>query len=668
MPWLENGLKTDFKNGIDEASIPEREHHFGSNRKEKLRVKTFWELVWETLDDLILKILVVAGIASIIINLIMEEEKALAWIEGFAILVAVVIVVLVTVFNDMKKEREFQKLNEEAEKGKKISIIRNGEEREGLNIQDVQAGDVIKLKSGMEIAGDGVVIEGFSLAIDESSMTGETKKMNKNTLEYCRKKVKQMRAKKGVEKLGHHDVPSPVLLAGTKVLTGTGSMVVITVGPNSSIGKIKEIMSSGEDELTPLQMKLEKIARDIGWFGLISAVIIFVVLLLRLIIESSIDGWGEEDAIHYVREILEYFIIAITILVVAIPEGLPLAVTLSLAFSVNKMMDDKNLVRRLQACETMGGANIICSDKTGTLTRNEMYLTHYWNTKEREIFNAEKNEALNFNTFMEKESQEIFKNTIILNSLDDPTKKEGNPTEMAILKYMHASGVDVVNYRNQFKVDFQANFSSDRKRMSTIMQVNGEHYAFMKGASEYVMEISDQYRDLETGEIVNIDYKLKNDMENAITHMAEKALRTIGMAYKKVDFESIDVENANEHGVFAYEEGGWILVGFCGIKDIIRAEVPNSIRKCHGAGIQVKMVTGDNRITAKAIAKEIGIITPENEKTAIVMEGPEFLRLVGGVVCKNCLDKEKCECVANERELKKPENKGKQIRKDTIKN
>lgn len=207
-------------------------------------------------------------------------------------------------------------------------------------------------------------------------MTGETKPMKKEPLEHCLAKKKELE-KNGVDKLDHHDIPSIILMAGTKVLTGNGLMIVINVGKNSSIGKIQEIMTS-EDELTPLQLKLEKIARDIGIFGLISALIIFVVLIIRMLVEGGQNDWADGSS-YYIKEVLSYFLIAMTILVVAIPEGLPLAVTLSLAVSVGKMMKDNNLVRRLQACETMGGANIICSDKTGTLTKNEMEVTNLWN-------------------------------------------------------------------------------------------------------------------------------------------------------------------------------------------------------------------------------------------------------------------------------------------------
>lgn len=220
--------------------------------------------------------------------MIMEEhERHIAWIEGTAILVSVAIVVLVNVFNDMKKEREFQKLNEMAESGKKVAIIRDGVEDDSGKPEAVLVGDLVTLKSGMEVAGDGYVLQGYSLALDESSMTGETKPMTKNSLANCLAKKQVLIKEKGPTKLAHHDCPSPIILSGTKVLSGTGQMIVINVGKNSAIGKIKDIMESGEEELTPLQLKLEKIARDIGWFGLTSASIIFIALLLRFVIENS---------------------------------------------------------------------------------------------------------------------------------------------------------------------------------------------------------------------------------------------------------------------------------------------------------------------------------------------------------------------------------------------
>jgi len=324
-----------------------------------------------------------------------------------------------------------------------VSVIRDGKLNNEMAIQDVECGDLLLLKGGMEIPGDGVVIHANSIQIDESSLTGETAPMPKNCFSECwRKKEKEVSSGRPLKM---HSVPSIIVLSGTKVLTGTGKMIVTAVGKNSTIGQIEEHLK-GEDEMTPLQMKLEKIARDIGIFGFIAAVLIFLVLSIRLIVEESQDGW-DEDAGEYFKKFLDYLLIAIAILIVAIPEGLPLAVTLSLAFSVNKMAEDQNLVRKMQACETMGGANIICSDKTGTLTRNEMYWTHFWNGKEYSIFEATTNKCLPFSEFTSKTAEPFYLNTVILNSKEDPKENLGNPTEMALLKYFHLQDIDVVDYR-----------------------------------------------------------------------------------------------------------------------------------------------------------------------------------------------------------------------------
>ena len=691
--WMVRGFKTDLVRGIDQATIPARVEKYTDNRKEIIIPKTWCYFAWDALKDFLLRILIVAGCASIIIDMIMNEhEREIAWIEGFAILLAVAIIVIVTATNNLKKEKEFLKLNEEAESGKVITIIRNGSPMENVSIEEVLVGDVVLLKSGMENPADAILIEGFSIQMDESSVTGESKPMGKLVLEDCLAKKDQALTKLKGGKLGHHDVPSPVILAGTKVLNGTGKMLVINVGKYSAIGKIKDIVESGEEELTPLQLKLEKIARDISYFGLSAAVLLFTVLIIRWVIEESLKnkiaydehgvpildingyavmttGWKSKPAIRQVDYVLQALLMSITVLVVAIPEGLPLAVTLSLAFSVGKMMEENNLVRKLEACETMGGANIICSDKTGTLTKNEMYFTHFWCGNEHQVYDSVKSQNLPFDQFMHPQAQQIFVQTLALNSLEDPNAKRGNPTEMALLKYAHGNGVDVIQMRDQFKKFFQATFSSDRKRMSTVIQMpDGNHIAFIKGASEFIMKISDNFHNIETNQIMPITYEMKQTLEKVIEGMANKALRTIGLAYKVVYPGREPIDSPDEHGVHEYEKGGFNLIGICGIKDVIRPEVPDSIVKCHRAGINVKMVTGDNKITATAIAREVGIITPENEKRAIVLEGPEFLRRIEGICCENCRDKEKCDCVKNEDELKKEGNEGKKVIRHGIKN
>ena len=671
--WLINSLKTSTTSGISENSIPVREEKYGSNRKTIVLPKTWCQFAIEALEDFMLRILIVAGIVSIIVDQIMHpEDRAIAWIEGFAILLAVTIIVIVTASSNLTQEREFISLNIKAEAGKVVTIIRSGIQLEDMNIDDVQVGDLVSIKSGMENPADAIVVEGFSVLIDESSVTGESKPMTKCSLQECQVKLVNWTKKNPDKTLKLHDIPSPVILAGTKILNGSGKMLIINVGPYSAIGKIKEIVESAEEELTPLQMKLENIARDISFFGLGAAVLLFVVLILRWVIESSIATptvWSTQPAVWHVNVVLQALLMGITVLVVAIPEGLPLAVMLSLSFSVGKMMEENNLVRKLEACETMGSANIICSDKTGTLTKNEMFFTDFWCGSEHQVYDSIKGQILAIDNFVHEKARDLFLDTLILNSLEDPNLKKGNPTEMALLKYAKDAGVDVLARRNAVPKLFQATFSSDRKRMSTILKLeNGNTYVFIKGASEFIIEISDFFHNLETNVSASLTTDQKSVCEKVIETMAKKALRTIGLAYKQINLDQVSLDSPDEHGIHEYEKSGFQLIGICGIKDVIRPEVPASIIKCYAAGIQVKMVTGDNKLTAYAIAKEVGIINPSNEKYAIVMEGPEFLRQIGGICCDNCRDKNACDCVKNEEELKIKGNEDKKIKKDSIKN
>jgi Ca2+ transporting ATPase len=667
--WLVNGLKTSAEEGINTASTPAREEVYGNNKKKVIAAKTFWFFVEECLEDRLLRVLIIAGIFSMMIDVIMAEpsQRSHAWIEGFAILLAVILITVVTALNNLKKEKEFRKLNDEAEKGKFITLVRNGQVLPDQSIESVLVGDLVVIRSGMENPGDAIVIEGFSIQMDESSMTGESDPMIKDTLENCLAKKEEILKKNPNKKLEHHDLPSPVVIAGTKVLSGSGKMLIVAVGPRSSIGKINQLIQGNEDELTPLQLKLEKMARDIGTFGTLAAIVLILALVIRWGVENSLNdgsGWKSTPVLVQVHSVLTFVLMGVAILVMAIPEGLPLAVTLSLAYSVGKMMDEKNLVRKLEACETMGGANIICSDKTGTLTKNEMYLTHFWSGSEVGVYNTVKETYFNYKEFIaSKETQDLFVNTIVLNSLEDPTAKRGNPTEMAMLKYLHGCGVEVLKLRASFKSRFQATFTSDRKRMSTVVDFNGKTYVFIKGASEYILELSDSLLNLKDNKTQKIDKGVKTNIEAAIESMAKKALRTIGVAFKEVKFEELNMD-AGERGIFDWEKSGFTLVGVCGIKDVIRPEVPGSIEKCRTAGIDVKMVTGDNKITAEAIAREIGIIRDQDGGTKLVMEGPEFLRLIGGVIQ---VDDDNVEVGKDDEKAPlKPKEGGK--KRDTIKN
>lgn len=279
-------------------------------------------------------------------------------------IIAVIIVSSVTAINDLQKQKQFADLNNVADSKKVLNVIRDGKTLE-IHQSEVMVGDLVLLREGMQLPADGLLVKESEVLCDESAMTGETDPLKKETMIGCISKRDQIIAEGGKNSASHHDVPSPIVMSGTKVLCGEGMFLVLLVGENTCEGKIGVLLRQGGVEVTPLQQKLETIANDIGKFGLISAILIFFILILRFTIERIIDNNFETK---HIIEILKFFILGVAVIVMAIPEGLPLSVTISLAFSVKRMLNDMNLVRKLQACETMGGANMICSDKTGTLT------------------------------------------------------------------------------------------------------------------------------------------------------------------------------------------------------------------------------------------------------------------------------------------------------------
>lgn len=640
--YLFEKLKTSEEKGIDSSTIQSRLEAFGTNRPPMVPVKGFCVLFVEALNDLTLIILMIAAVISIGVNMITEaDHRETAWIEGFAILCAVFISAGVQAFQDAQREKKFAELNEKAAAEQHVQVIRDGKIID-INPSDCVVGDIVKVNGGDAVAGDSILIKGQSVQCDESSMTGESDALEKAGLAECIKKKEEIVESGQANTADIHEVPSPILLSGTNIQNGQGLMLVIAVGDLSSIGKIRKTLTDKADDQTPLQKKLHKIANDIGWFGLIAAIITLFIMIGRAFIDAIRKSkWSGDET----KMIVEGFLIAVTVLVVAIPEGLPLAVTISLAFSVKKMLKEGNLVRKLHACETMGGAHYICSDKTGTLTLNKMYMIRFWNMEPRVtyeekettdpetgIINYQRN-PLPYDDWVSEENKDIFHNVLLVNSNSDPAKKKGNnATDLAVTRYLHMGGKGMYapSMRKQFPpISFEP-FNSSRKRMSTFIEDSqGKKIMLIKGASEIIVNSCEKLHDLKTGDIIPIDEAVRQEIEEAIEGFAKTALRTIGLAYKYTD--EYDNTKKDEHGVLEVESEGLTLIGIAGIRDVLRPEVPNAVKNCHTAGIQVKMVTGDNKETAKAIAVDCGIIPKGHlitEKT--VMLGKDFFEEVDG--------------------------------------
>ncbi|KNC50881.1 calcium-transporting ATPase PAT1 [Thecamonas trahens ATCC 50062] len=614
-----NALGTDLHRGIDVSTIPSRRERFGANRLPEAPTKSFLELCYETLQDFILILLIVAAIVSLILGVtVASHDGAAGWIEGAAILVAVTLVVMVTALNDYKKEQQFQKLNKQKD-DKSVKVLRSGSESaQSISVFDVVVGDLLQLSTGDIVPVDGLYVSGNSCAADESGQTGEP--------DLC-----------------HKNKHNPFFISGSKIKEGDAVMLVTCVGMDSHNGRaVMALRVPPED--TPLQKQLDKLAKDIGKLGMFAAVILFIVLSVKFFI-MQVDK-GKKIDNEALELMTEYIITSITIVVVAVPEGLPLAVTIALAYSMVKMLKDQNLVRKLAACETMGRATVICSDKTGTLTRNEMTVVDGWIAGESLAGIDSADDALlakkvkDWSVGPKAEGVEgtlLFKilQGININSSAAEVSVEskegggsklewtGSTTEQALLKFTRQVRGSLPDYRAmREEADSSGSkvkafpFSSKRKRSSYVVRLsNGMYRHYVKGASEMVLAECVSYLDA-SGNVRRLTPEIRSELEAKIGNMAQHALRTICLAYK--DLAMPPADNWDEEDISES-----VVIGITGIHDVIRPEVPQSVLDCQKAGIVVRMVTGDNIDTARAIAVECNIYDPDLDTA---LEGPDFAK------------------------------------------
>ncbi|XP_067913415.1 plasma membrane calcium-transporting ATPase 1-like isoform X2 [Heterodontus francisci] len=674
-------LKTSPVEGLsgNPADLDKRKLIFGQNFIPPKKAKTFLQLVWEALQDVTLIILEIAAIISLGLSFYRppggdselcgehtggedEGEAEAGWIEGAAILLSVICVVLVTAFNDWSKEKQFRGLQSRIEQEQKFTVIRKGQVIQ-IPVAEIVTGDIAQIKYGDLLPADGILIQGNDLKIDESSLTGESDHV-----------------KKSLEK-------DPMLLSGTHVMEGSGRILVTAVGLNSQTGIIFTLLGAGSDEeekknkkakaqdgvaleIQPLkseeggdleerekkksnipkkeksvlQGKLTKLAVQIGKAGLLMSAVTVIILVLFFVIDTfGIQGrpWLADCTPIYIQYFVKFFIIGVTVLVVAVPEGLPLAVTISLAYSVKKMMKDNNLVRHLDACETMGNATAICSDKTGTLTMNRMTVVQSYigETHYRQIPTAD---AL-LPKVLERIVNGIAVNSAYTTKILPPEKEGGlprhvgNKTECALLGFVLDLKQDYQAVRNEIpeeKLYKVYTFNSARKSMSTVLKnVDGSFRMYSKGASEIILRKCTKLL-TKNGDVTVFKVRDRDEMvKKVIEPMACEGLRTICLAYR--DFVK-EPEWDNENEILS----DLTCITVVGIEDPVRPEVPDAILKCQRAGITVRMVTGDNINTARAIATKCGIIHPGED--FLCLEGKEFNRLIRnekGEVEQDRLDK-----------------------------
>lgn len=609
---LISAVNTDAQHGLSEEEehdgFRDRKLEFDENVYPVKPMKSLLKLWLEALGDTMLIILMVLAVISIVLGLAFPEtpdERKYGWIEGVAILAAVAIVSSVAAINDYQKELKFRELSKQSNQIE-IKTIRFGK-NVNVMIDHILVGDIVELESGDQVPADGLLIEGFDLRVDESVMTGEPDAVKKSAAD-------------------------PFLLSGCQVAEGCGKMLVTSVGVNSEWGKtLAKLTSDDEDEQTPLEEKLDGLAALIGKAGVGFAVATFLVLAAGWLIKKIISVRNKTDHFAWsdISTVVRFAVIAVTIVVVAVPEGLPLAVTISLAYSVKKMMKDNNLVRHLAACETMGGATNICSDKTGTLTLNEMRVVKC------QIAGVKYFDDMPHSSDINSKVSALLSEGISVNSkanLADPkpdSNKEyevqGNKTEAAMLIMLKEMGINYKEIRDDFehnrRIRIVYTFSSKMKRMGCIVENDKKEVVLhSKGASEIILGLCTKYLNDDGTTSPMTDAK-KTEFGNTIEELARTGLRTLGIAYKKIDSNSGVVEE--EWHERELMEQDLTLIGIVGIKDPLRKEVVDAVAQCKRSGIFVRMVTGDNILTAQHIARECGIL----DDNGIAMEGPDFRKL-----------------------------------------
>eukprot|EP00250_Pteridium_aquilinum_P007109 c16899_g1_i1 orf=599-3622(-) len=561
-----------------EVDIKERIDEFGPNKYDEQPARGYLLYLLDACKDLTLVILAVCAVVALAVG-IPTEGISQGWYDGVGILASVVLVVFITATSDYRQSLQFQVLEKEKKKIE-VEVVRSGI-RMKISIYDLVVGDVVYLSTGDRVPADGLFVSGYSLEINQSSLTGESE---------CA--------------LPSHE--KPFLFAGTMVHNGSGKMLVTAVGMRTEWGKLMSKLSEGGENETPLQVRLNGVATIVGKIGLIFALLTFFVLMLRFFIARFAEGF-KHWSMEYLLDIVNYFAIAVTILVVAVPEGLPLAVTLSLAYAMKQMMDDMALVRNLAACETMGSATYICSDKTGTLTTNQMVVV--------KVYCAGHNsDAEHLHTKLFEMALELLIENLFLNTsgdvvkLGDQNKVYGSPTEAAILHFGLSLGGQYSEVKSNCETVKVAPFSSFEKKMSVLVKrADGKYRSFCKGAAEIVLGACSHMMD-ERGDSIPLE---QQKLENVIQEYAHEALRTLCLAY--MDHEGVP------DGDQVCPNKGLTLVAIVGIKDPVRPGVKNAVNLSMKAGIKVCMVTGDNLETAKAIARECNILTD-----GLAVEGPEF--------------------------------------------
>lgn len=554
--YSEMDIDKNKRIGLTDEQVKQSREQHGKNVLTPPQRTSLWKLYLDKYRDPIIQILLVAAFVSLILAFIEKN-----FMETIGIFVAVFLATTVGFYFERDAAKKFNLLTALSEE-QPVKVRRNGKVME-IPRHDVVVGDVVLVEVGDEVPADGELIVCNDLQINESTLTGEPV------------------TEKSLEGGGDGAYPRNIILRSTMVMNGRGEFVVTAVGDATEIGKVAKKSTEQTSVETPLHMQLDKLAKMISKVGSVVSVAAFFIFLIHDILTNP--AWGGKDYFYMAEIVLKYFMMAVTLIVMAVPEGLPMAITLSLALNMRRMLKSNNLVRKLHACETMGAVTVICTDKTGTLTQNKMQVS-----------------ALE----LKLGDEAVLDTAIALNStaeLNDG-KPIGNPTESALLLWLDAQGKDYEELRKQVNVLKQLPFSTERKMMATLAEVDGETYLFVKGAPEIVMKKC------------IIEDRMQRQSVEELDEWQHKAMRTLAFAYKKIEASIMRTSRTSTAEVVALLDANDLqLQAIAAIADPIRPDVPAAVQECRHAGIEVKVVTGDTAATALEIGKQIGVFEDEPE-------------------------------------------------------
>ncbi|MBQ3129415.1 MAG: calcium-translocating P-type ATPase, PMCA-type [Bacteroidaceae bacterium] len=584
----------DLQKGLSSQEVEDSRRKHGTNILTPPKKTSLWIQFLEKFEDPIIRILLFAWVLAMIISAIHcwgPDQKGLeAFIEPVGIFFAIMLASTIGFFFEAKAAKAFEVLNQ-VNDDIPVTVVRDGHVTETTRA-DIVVGDIVMLGTGDEIPADGILLESVSLQVNESTLTGEPL-ISKTTIE--------------ADFDPEATYPSNQTMRGTTVVDGHGIMQVQAVGDATEYGKVNQGAQMDNNLDTPLQLQLKRLAGIISKAGYTIAALTFLVLTAKVFLLG-----GEAGNFYYIEHILNNFMIAVTLVVVSVPEGLPMSVTLSLALSMNRMLKANNLVRKMHACETMGATTVICTDKTGTLTQNQMRVntTSFFPLKEQKL--TEDNASMLISEGIAVNS------TANLNRQDGTVKTLGNPTEAAMLLWLDAQGHDYEKLRSEARIVNQLTFSTERKYMATVVDspLLGSKVLYMKGAPEIVLGHCKDVA-MENGTKPAAD--MRADIESLLLSYQNQAMRTLGFAYKILTDK--EAEAPYENGRLSARDLTYL--GVVAISDPVREDVPRAVGACRKAGIDIKIVTGDTPATAREIARQIGIWTQDDSDKNIIT-GPAF--------------------------------------------